>query len=329
LTHTSEGIRGRRQAGRLTGRLEGVLFFPVTPFGPDGAVDIGVYREHLRAGIGAGPAAVFPCCGTGEFFSLDLDEYAACVAAAVEESAGRIPVVAGAGYGTAIAKRFADAAARAGADGLLVMPPYLVQADQEGLRRHYEALATAAELDLIVYQRDNAVFTPETVAALAQHPGVVGLKDGVGDLDLLQRIIGATRAGSGGATGRGNGLLFVNGMPTAEMSALAYRGVGVTTYSSAVFCFAPQIAQAFYRALSGGNGVMVTRLLDNFYRPFVELRLLRPGYAVSLVKAGVRIRGLDVGPVRPPLTDPAPEHLRRLSEIIEQGLKIAGEDPLP
>src|SRR5206468_2164657 len=142
---------------------------------------------------------------------------------------------------------------------------YLVRADQDGLRRHYAALADAAGLDLILYQRDNAILAPDTVAALADHPRIVGLKDGYGDLDLLQRTIGATRAA---------GLLFLNGLPTAEMSALAYRGIGVNVYSSAVFCFAPGIALAFNRALRTGAGAVVNRLLDDFYRPLVELREL-------------------------------------------------------
>ena len=71
-----------------------------------------------------------------------------------------MPVVAGAGYGTALAVQYARLAEEAGADGLLAMPPYLVAADQAGLLRHYTALAAATRLDVIVYQRDNAVFTP-------------------------------------------------------------------------------------------------------------------------------------------------------------------------
>lgn len=110
-------------AASLTARLDGLLFFPVTPFGPDGAVDLEVFRAHVRRGIEAGAGAVFACCGTGEFHALTPEEYRACVAAAVEESAGRVPVVAGAGYGTALALQFARLAEEAGADGLLAMPP--------------------------------------------------------------------------------------------------------------------------------------------------------------------------------------------------------------
>lgn len=127
----------------LAARLDGLLFFPVTAYTPDGAVDLAAFRAHVRGGIDAGAAAVFACCGTGEFHALTPEEFADCVAAAVEETAGRVPVIAGAGYGTALALRFARLAHEAGADGLLAMPPYLVAAGQRGLLRHYTALAAA------------------------------------------------------------------------------------------------------------------------------------------------------------------------------------------
>ncbi|MER5710959.1 5-dehydro-4-deoxyglucarate dehydratase [Streptomyces sp. NPDC053253] len=304
----------------LAGRLDGLLFFPVTAFAPDGSLDLDAFRAHVRAGVDAGAAAVFACCGTGEFHALTPEEFRSCVAAAVEETAGRVPVVAGAGYGTALAIQYARLAEEAGADGLLAMPPYLVVADQAGLLRHYTELAAATSLDVIVYQRDNAILTPATAVALARADGVIGIKDGLGDLDLMQRIVSAVRA-------EGLDLLYFNGLPTAELTCAAYRGIGVTLYSSAVFCFAPDLALAFHRALATGDDATVDLLVDGFYRPLVELRSQGRGYAVSLVKAAVRMGGLDVGEVRPPLSEPAPEHLAELARLVERGralLKEAG-----
>ncbi|MFV2120197.1 5-dehydro-4-deoxyglucarate dehydratase [Streptomyces sp. Act-28] len=303
----------------LADRLDGLLFFPVTAYRPDGSLDLDAFRAHVREGVEHGAAAVFACCGTGEFHALDPDEYRACVAAAVEEAAGRVPVVAGTGYGTALAVRYARLAEEAGADGLLALPPYLVVADQAGLLRHYAALAAATSLDLVVYQRDNAVFTPATAVALARLDRVVGLKDGLGDLDLMQRIVSAVRA-------EGLDLLYFNGLPTAELTGSAYRGIGVTLYSSAVFCFAPEIALAFHRAIGAGDHAVVDRLVDGFYRPFAELRSKGRGYAVSLVKAGVRLRGLDVGGVRPPLAEPAPAHVDELAALVERGQALLGPE---
>lgn len=132
----------------------------------------------------------------------------------------------------------------------------------------------------------------------------------------MHRVVRAVRAVPGGADFR-----FFNGLPTAEMTAPAYRGIGVELYSSAVFAFAPEIALAFHRALTEGDQALVTTLLDEFYGPLVELRDEVPGYAVALVKAGVTLRGLDVGGVRAPLLDPAPEHLARLAQLIDHGLE--------
>ncbi|MEU9459873.1 MULTISPECIES: 5-dehydro-4-deoxyglucarate dehydratase [unclassified Streptomyces] len=300
-------------AARL-GRVAGPLFFPVTAYGPDGDVDLDAFRAHVRTGIDAGAAAVFACCGTGEFHALTPQEFRRVVAAAVEETAGEVPVVAGAGYGTALAIQYAKLAEEAGADGLLAMPPYLVVAGQEGLLGHYTALAAATSLETIVYQRDNAVFTPATVVALATTPGIIGLKDGYGDLDLMQRIVSAVRTELPGGD-----FLYFNGLPTAELTGPAYRGIGVNLYSSAVFAFAPDIALAFYRALESGDDELTGALLDHFYRPLVELRAKGRGYAVSLVKAGVRLGGLDVGGVRTPLTEPSAAHIEELTAIVARG----------
>ncbi|MFJ9541805.1 5-dehydro-4-deoxyglucarate dehydratase [Streptomyces sp. NPDC101225] len=297
----------------------GPLFFPVTAFGPDGSVDLDAYRTHVRRGVEAGAAAVFACCGTGEFHALTPEEFEACVRAAVGAAGGRVPVVAGAGYGTALAVRYARLAEEAGADGLLAMPPYLVVAGQEGLLRHYREVAASTALPLIVYQRDNAVFTPESVVELARTDGIIGFKDGVGDLDLMQRIVSAVRTEVPGD------FLYFNGLPTAEQTQLAYRALGIGLYSSAVFCFAPEIAGAFHEALHTGDGTTARRLLDGFYRPFVELRAQGRGYAVALVKAGVRLRGLDVGEVRPPLQEPAEEHVKQLAQLIERGYALLEE----
>jgi 5-dehydro-4-deoxyglucarate dehydratase len=258
----------------------GPLFFPVTAYGPDGAVDLDVYRAHVRRGVEAGAAAVFACCGTGEFHALTPEEFQDCVRAAVEETAGRVPVIAGAGYGTALAVRYAKLAEEAGADGLL----------------------------------------PETVVSLARTEGIIGFKDGVGDLDLMQRTVSAVRSEVP------DDFLYFNGLPTAELTGLAYRGIGITLYSSAVFCFAPELALAFHKALNTGDDATANRLLDGFYRPFVELRAQGRGYAVSLVKAGVRLRGLDVGEVRPPLHEPSDDHVKQLAQLIERGEALLQED---
>ncbi|NUW40463.1 5-dehydro-4-deoxyglucarate dehydratase [Nonomuraea rhodomycinica] len=299
-------------------RLEGVLFFPVTPFGAGGGVAEDVLAGHVAGGVAAGAGGVFAACGTGEFNALDLAEHRAVVRTAVAAAAGRVPVLAGAGGVPAMARATARAAAEEGADGLLVMPPYLVGGPPGGLVRYVREVTRETGLPAVVYQRGTARFTPAAVAELAQLPEVIGFKDGVGDFDLLQRIILTVR----GSTGRP--FTFFNGLPTAELTVPAYRGIGVRLYSSAVFAFAPEIALAFHDAVTAGDEERSRRLLTSFYLPLVELRDLVPGYAVSLVKAGVRLRGTDVGGVRAPLVDPSPEHVARLEKILAAGLEVAG-----
>jgi 5-dehydro-4-deoxyglucarate dehydratase len=112
---------------------------------------------------------------------------------------------------------------------------------------------------------------------------------------------------------------FLNGLPTAELSAAAYAAIGITAYSSAVLTFVPEIATAFHTAVTVGDQATTGALLAAFYLPFAELRAQVPGYAVALVKAGARLSGQDVGGVRPPLTDPTPEHRQRLAAIVAAG----------
>ncbi|MCQ9178517.1 5-dehydro-4-deoxyglucarate dehydratase [Streptomyces sp. IBSBF 2953] len=299
-------------------KFQGVLFFPVTPFAPDGSLDEERLGRHIEAGVSSGAGGVFVACGTGEFHALTADELERATRVAVETTAGRVPVLAAAGGPVPVARDHAVRVARAGAEGILLLPPYLVSAPQRGLVRYVEEVTAASDLPVIFYQRGAARLTESTAAEIAALPGVVGLKDGIGDVEHMHRVVRAVRAVPGTED-----FQFFNGLPTAEMSAPAYRGIGVGLYSSAVFAFAPEIALAFHRALAEGDDALAARLLDAFYGPLVALRDEVPGYAVSLVKAGVRIRGLDVGGVRAPLTDPTPEHVARLAKLIDRGLEAA------
>jgi len=299
------------------GGLDGVLFFPVTPFDAGGVDEVALAR-HVEAGLAHGPGAVFVACGTGEFAALSPAEHAAAVRVAVDVVAGAVPVVAGAGGALAAAQACVREAAGAGADGVLLLPPYLVGGPPAGLGAWVEQVLAAADLPAILYGRANARYSPALVAELAGHPLVAGYKDGIGDLDLMQRIVVALRRA-------GRDLLLFNGLPTAELTMPAYRGLGVHRWSSAVFAFLPELATAFATALAAGDDKRVETLIDGFYEPLVALRDRVPGYAVSLVKAGVTLRGeVDAGSVRPPLVDPAPADVAELRRLVACGLELAG-----
>ncbi|GAA0514308.1 putative 5-dehydro-4-deoxyglucarate dehydratase 1 [Paractinoplanes deccanensis] len=297
--------------------FEGVLFFPVTPFGPDGELDEATLAKHVDRGITAGAGGVFVGCGTGEFHALSPAEIERCARVAATAAAGRVPVLAAAGGPLPVALDHVARLRGAGADGVLLFPPYLVNGSQKGILDYARAVTEAAGLPTVYYQRGNAVPTPSTAAELARLPHLVGLKDGVGNVELMHRTVRAVRRVAG------DDFQFFNGLPTAEVTVPAYRGIGVPLYSSAVFAFAPEIALAFHRAIITGDTATVGALLDGFYHPLVELRDRAPGHAVSLIKAGLRLRGLDAGGVRPPLTDAAPEHVDRLAALIETGLRLA------
>jgi 5-dehydro-4-deoxyglucarate dehydratase len=295
-------------------RFDGVLFFPVTAFNRSGDVDEDRLAQHVQDGLASSPGGVFAACGTGEFHAMSLEEYDTVVRVAVEATSRRVPVYAGAGGPVGLATKQAELAAAAGADGLLVFPPYLVSGPPDGARRYIETIADASDLPLVLYQRGGVRYDEKMIAELARDPRVVGLKDGLGDLEHMHRIVLAVRDAVG------DDFAFFNGMPTAEMSVAAYRGIGVDLYSSAAFAFCPEVATAFHQEL-GVEEEVTRRLLREFYAPLVRLRDRVPGYGVSLVKAGVRLRGLDVGKVRAPLVEPTNADLAELSAIIEAGLR--------
>ncbi len=298
--------------------FDGILFFPLTPFDSEGEVNEDVLAEHVASGVEHGAGGVFAACGTGEVHALSAAEHAAVVRRSVQVTAGRVPVVAGAGGSVGTAIEQARAARELGADAILLLPPYLVGAPQRGLVDYVRTVVAASDVPVVVYQRGSMVFTPQSAAELAAIPRVVGIKDGVGDLGRMHQIVMAVR------DLRGEEFTFFNGLPTAELTVAAYRSVGVPLYSSAAFAFVPEVADAFYRASHSGDPLADT-LLREFFEPLVRLRDRTPGYAVSLVKAGARLRGVDMGGVRAPFTDPTAEEESALAELIETGLSLVKE----
>lgn len=289
-----------------TALSSGLLSFPVTPFDADLRFAAEPYRRHVEWLSGFDAPVLFAAGGTGEFFSLSPDEIPAIIRAA-KEAAGKTAIVSGCGYGTEMATHIARQAEKAGADGILLLPHYLIDAPQEGLYTHVRAVCDAVGIGVMVYNRDNAVLQPDTLARLCDDcPNLVGFKDGTGDIGLVRQITATM----------GDRLTYLGGMPTAELFAEAYLGAGFTTYSSAVFNFVPGLANRFYTALRVGNRTECEDILKSFFYPFMQLRARRKGYAVSAVKAGVRIVGFEVGKVRPPLDDLTPKEEDILRTLI-------------
>jgi len=285
----------------------GLLSFPVTHFGENFEFQPKPYQEHVAWLLSHKPAGLFAAGGTGEFFSLTLSEFSSVVRAAVAQTAKQVPLVAGCGYGTAMAKEFAKSAEEAGADGILLLPPYLVGAEQAGLAAHVEAVCASTKLGVIMYNRDNAVLDDGSLERLCHRcPNLVGFKDGVGDIERMTRIYARL----------GDRLTYIGGLPTAETFALPYLELGVTTYSSAIFNFLPDFALEFYAAVRRRDHAAVFAGLRELVLPYIQIRNRRKGYAVSIVKAGMKAVGRPAGPVRSPLTDLTEAEYQELTTLI-------------
>ncbi|RNI18276.1 5-dehydro-4-deoxyglucarate dehydratase [Flexivirga caeni] len=298
------------------GQLTGVLAFPLTAFDSELELDLEGTAAGIERQVAAGASAVFIACGTGELSSLTFEEQRALWRRAVEVVDGRVPVWVGAGGGAGQARAAYRAAADSYVDGALLLPPYLVTGPERGIGDYVRYVTGTGALQTVVYHRATAVLSPAAATDLLDVPAVIGIKDGYGSIELMSRIVTAVRS-SGHP--RAQDFLFFNGLPTAEMSARAYAAIDVARYSSAVHCFAPELAQAFHDALLGGDEDAVDLLLARFYLPLVALRDECPGFAVSLVKAGAALRGHPMGAVRPPLVMPDAIQVERLAAILAAG----------
>lgn len=285
----------------------GLLSFPVTDFDAAGEFDRASYASRLQWLSSYDSAGLFAAGGTGEFFSIGADEYDDVIGTAVTNCAPNVPVLAGVGYGTRMAVDLARRAEKAGASGILVLPHYLMFAEQEGIVAHMKAICDAVDFGVIYYARDNSRLTPASLVQLAEMcPNLIGYKDGIGDLQLMVQIANAV----------GDRLVHIGGLPTAEVFAQPYLEMGVTTYSSAVFNFVPELALRFYRAVRSRDTQTVQSLLKSFYLPLIELRDRKRGYAVSMVKAGAAIVGHSAGQVRSPLTELTTAERETLADLI-------------
>ncbi|MGN7773553.1 5-dehydro-4-deoxyglucarate dehydratase [Phyllobacterium sp. 22552] len=288
----------------------GLLSFPVTHFTSDYHLNLDSFQRHVEWLSGFEAAALFAAGGTGEFFSLSPAEVGQVTRAAKEVS-GEVPIIAGCGYGMSLAHETARIVEGAGADGILLLPHYLTEAPQEGIFAHVKAVCDATGLGVILYNRANSVANADTVARLADAcPNLIGFKDGTGKVDLVRHVTAKL----------GDRLCYIGGMPTHELFAEGFNGVGVTTYSSAVFNFVPKLAQRFYRAMRAGDRAVMEEILSSFFFPFAALRDRKAGYPVSIIKAGVDLVGYGPGPVRPPLIDLDGEE----REILRQLIAAAG-----
>lgn len=223
--------------------FKGVITALITPL-RDGNVDEDAFVRLLERQIAAGVHGVVPMGTTGESATLHPDEHQRVVELAVKTAAGRIRVIAGAG--SSATDKSIDLVRHAktiGADGALVVTPYYNRPSQAGLQAHFEAIAEAVQLPVLLYNvpgRTGVDLANETVAALAAHPNVVGIKDATGDMGR----IGWMRANIA------EGFALISGDDASWLGYQSAGGHGVISVTSNV---APEGMVALYDAVQAGD----------------------------------------------------------------------------
>jgi 5-dehydro-4-deoxyglucarate dehydratase len=288
----------------LRNKLSGVIAFPITPFKDDLSLDLPALHQNLTSLLNYQISAIVAAGGTGEMYSLTPAEYTRVIeltALAVED---RVPVIAGVGFGQRLAIEMAQTAEKAGADGVLVFPPYYPQAEDDGLFEYYRGIGAATKLGMLIYSRDWAHFSPAMVERLTSIPTLIGWKDGQGEIRHLQTIMNRV----------GDRLHWIGG--AGDDMVAAYYSIGIRTFSSSIATVAPQLSLKLHELADAGNHEALTELLNESVIPLYALRARRKGYEVSAMKTMMDMVGLNGGPVRPPLVNVTLEEEDELRTIL-------------
>ena len=289
----------------LRDRIRGVLGFPVTPFRPDLSLDLDALARNVDEMSSYPFCALVAAGGTGELYSLTPEEVEQVVRVTVDAVKGRMPVVAGTGYNTPLAADIARRVERAGAECVLVLPPYYSGAPFEGLVDYYAAVGEATGLPLMVYSRDWAVFTPAMVARVADRvPTLTFWKDGQGDARKYQRIMHSV----------GDRLAWLGGL--GDDCVPPYFAIGVQAYTSSISNIAPRVSLDLAEAGMAGDFKRLDTLMAKYVHPLYAFRERAKGYEVAAMKAAMEILGMTAGPVRPPLMNCTEKDLADLRVVL-------------
>jgi len=204
----------------------------------------------------------------------------------------------------------AQAAEKAGADGILAFPPYYPQAEEDGLFEYYRSIGEATSLGMVIYSRDWATFSPAMVERLTAIPTLVAWKDGHGDIRRLQAIINRI----------GERLHWIGG--AGDDMVAAYYSIGIRTFTSSIATVAPRLSLKLHELGEAGDNEALAELLDRCVVPLYAIRSRRRGYEVSTMKAMMEMVGLNAGPVRPPLVNVTPEEEDELRTILSEWEKF-------
>jgi 4-hydroxy-tetrahydrodipicolinate synthase len=290
--------------------FEGTYTALVTPF-RDGAVDEPALRRMIREQIEAGVDGLVPCGSTGESATMNHAEHQRVISIAIEEAAGKVKVMAGTGSNnTAEAISLTSYAKKAGADAALLISPYYNKPTQDGHVAHYRAIADAAGLPLFVYNipgRTGVNILPETIAKMAEHPLIAGVKEASGSLDQVSRILQLTG-------GRMTVLSGDDSLTLPMMSVGAHGVIGVIPN------VAPAKTVAMVRAARDGD---YRRARELHYELLPIMQALSTETNPIPVKAAVAMLGKCGPEIRMPLTPITEPNRKRLEVVLrEHGLLV-------
>jgi len=260
----------------------------VTPF-RDGRIDEDALAALVDWHVAEGSEGLVPVGTTGESPTLSHEEYEAVVEMVVRRAAGRLPVIAGTGSNsTAEAIRFTRHAAEVGADAALVVTPYYNKPSQAGMVAHFRAIHDATEIPILIYNipgRSIVDMTPATMAALAELPRIVGVKDATGDVSRVSDQRAAC----------GAGFLQLSG---EDATALGFNAHGGRGCISVVANVAPRLSAEFQRATLSGDWARALELQDRLL-PLHRACFAEP--SPGPVKYGLSLLGRCAEDVRSPL----------------------------
>ena len=288
----------------LLGRFPGVIGFPVTPFTRDGAFDAEGFRANVAFMLDSSPAALAFCGSNGELQSLTLEEYRQVAEEAAAIVKGRTGLILGAGQTWRAAEEQVRIARRVGTDAILLMAPYMNDPNEPGLAEYYRRVAGEAGVPVALYQTKwSGLLSLSLLERLADVENISMVKDEHGSLSHYLQV----------RLRFGDRFFWVNGM--AEPFVPSYWSLGVTTFTSGLACFIPQVTMEVFERASAGDMQRVNELLNRIIVPLYEIRNRRPGYKCSMIKSAMNLMGLQGGFVRPPLVELQQEDRRDLERL--------------
>lgn len=284
----------------------------VTPFKNDGSLDVATLRSLVRRQIEAGIDFLVPCGTTGESPTLTHREHLRVIEITLEEAAGKVPVLGGAGgYNTAEVIELARELKAEGVDGILSVTPYYNKPTQEGLYQHYKTIAEGVDLPIVVYSvqgRTGVNVEPATVERLAQIPNIVGIKEASGNVaqmaNILQRVP--------------EKFLVLSGDDAITLPLIALGGKGIISVASNEI--PAEMTRLARLALS--NDFAGARDVQKKYLPLMEVNFVESNPIP--VKAAMAMMGLLAPVWRLPLVPPQPANAARIEKTLKAVDLLAG-----